>query len=260
MKFLKNLIIIIIILIVAAVFGRNFIIKTAAEQGVKKVTGLPLKIASFNMGLSSQDIGIKGLQLFNPPNYPDKLMVDAPEIYVQYNFNSLLKKEVYLPHVKFHLKEFVVVKTKDGQINVNSIKAVKSAKQDEAAKTEEKKDKAKMPPLKIDLLELQIEKVILKDYSQGGQPVVREFNVGINETYHNITDPYALARLIVVRAMQNTTISQLTGLDLNSVKGAVNETLKGMEGIATGTLKGATGTLKETTNELKNIITSPFGK
>ena len=71
--------------LIALFIGKNMIIKTSVTTGVKAMTGLKLNIRSMNVGIFKSLIGINELQLHNPQGFKDKLMVDLPEIYVDYN-------------------------------------------------------------------------------------------------------------------------------------------------------------------------------
>ena len=93
-------------------------------------------------------------------------------------------------------------------------------------KDDEKKEKTKMPDLQIDLLDLKIGTVIYKDYSKGTPPKERVFNVNIDERYENITDPQSFVRLIVLKALKNTTIASLTNFDLGKLQRGISGTVK----------------------------------
>ena len=220
----KLIIIIIAILAVLLVlsFSKNMVAKSAISAGVKAMTGLKLSMRSMNVGIFRTLIDIKGLNLFNPRGFPDKLMVDMPEIYVNYDLGAFLKRKVHLKEVRLDLREFVVVKNKDGKLNLDSLKVVQAEKGEVPA---EKKEKAAMPEFQIDVLKLKIGKVVYKDYSQGTPPMVKEYNININEQYTNITDPHSLASLIMVRALMNTAISNLANFDLGPLQANVSETL-----------------------------------
>ncbi len=221
----KSFIIISIIfaLLVAIYFGRNLIIKTSVSAGVKAMTGLKLSIKSMNIGILKSLIGINGLQLFNPPGFVDKLMVDLPEIYVDYNLGAFIKRKVHLEEVRLDLKEFSVIKNEKGELNIDSLRVVEE-KKEEKVKGEE--EKTEMPEIQIDVLELKIGKVVYKDYSKGTPPKVREFNVNIDERYENITNPRTLISLIIVKALKNTTIARLTNFNLGALQEDVAGKLK----------------------------------
>ncbi len=275
----KLLIILIGILAIALIlsFAKDMIIKASVEKGVEVVTGLRLNTQSFRVGIINSLVGIKNLQLFNPKGYEDRIMLDMPEIYVDYDLPAIIKGKVHLEEVRINLKEFMVVKNEKGELNLDSLKVVQAQKEGEKP---EEKEKGKAPEIQIDSLELKIGKVIYKDYSKGGAPSIKEFNINLDERYENITDPYSLVSLIVVRALMGTTIASLTNFDLGGLKGTVSDTLASAQQIATEAaakaqeaLKGTTQkaqeatkktqeTLKKATEDLKDLkekIKLPFG-
>jgi len=145
-------------------------------------------------------------------------MADIPELYIDYDLGSFLTGAKHLKKVKLYLKEFVVVKNEGGELNINSLKAIQTKGQ-----AEEKKQYFKF---KLDVLDLKIDKVVYKDYSRPGVPIVKEFDVGIDERYTNITSPYSFASLVVFKALVKTNIASLTNFDLGSLKGTASDALK----------------------------------
>lgn len=280
--------IIIIPAIVAAVLialflGKNVLIKTSVSAGVKAMTGLTLSIGSMNVGVFKSLIGINELRLHNPPGYQDELMVNIPEIYVDYDLGSFIGGKAHLEEIRLNLKEFLVVKNEAGELNLNALKVVKGKEEEKAG--EGQKGETKMPELQIDVLKLKISRVIYKDYSKGTPPKVKEFNVNVDEQYENITDPYAFGRLIVIKALSKTTIASLANFDVEklkaevagAVKERVEETVKettekvqeaadraleaqrGIEEKARETVsETAKEKVEEVTDKIKKIL--PFGK
>jgi uncharacterized protein involved in outer membrane biogenesis len=256
MKKVGIFLIIIIVIVGGAVVAKNIIAKSAVSTAVKLITGLKLEMSSMNVGVVNTLVGIKDLKLFNPPDFKDAVMVDMPEIYVNYDLGALLKKKIHLEEVRIDLKQFTVVKNAQGQLNLDSLKVVQESKE------KEKKEKAAMPELTIDLLQLKIGKVVYKDYSRGGEPQVKEFNVNLNERYENITDPYALGSLIVVKALANTTIASLANFDLGPLRQGLTQSLQGVKDVAVETSTKAVEAVGEgvgkATDTIKKIL--PFGK
>lgn len=241
---------------------KNVIAKNAVSAGVRAITGLKLNMRSMDVDIIRTLISIKGLELFNPSGFKDKLMVDMSEIYVDYDLGAFLKGKVHLERVRLNLKEFVVVKNQRGELNLDSIKTVKAKKKTPTKKT-------KMPDIQIDVLELKIGKVIYKDYLSKTSPKVREFNVNIDERYENITDPRMFANLIVFKALMNTSIAGLADFDLGLLQDGLGVTLgtasKVVDGTADAVLEtGAkvTDAAKKTTEKLADTIEGilPFGK
>ena len=247
MKKLLFVVVGLLLLVAVLLFAKNIIAKVSVEKGVEMVTGLRLDMQSLDVGIIETLIGIEGLQLYNPEGYKDKVMVDIPEIYVDYDLGAFFKGEVHLEEVRLNLKEFVVVKNEKGELNLNALKVVKEEGKEEVVeeKTSVKEEKTKMPPLQIDVLELKIGKVIYKDYSKGTPPKVREFNININERYENITDPKTFASLILVKTLAGTTIARLANFDLGPLKTQVGETLKEATEITQKTVGEAVEAVKE---------------
>ena len=266
--------VIVFAIMIALFLGKNMIIKTSVTTGVKAMTGLKLSIRSMNVGVFKSLIGINEMQLYNPSGFKDKLMMDLPEIYVDYNLGSIMGGKAHLEEVRLNLKEFIVVKNEAGELNLDSLRVVKETEGEEAEKGEGEKEKTEMPDIQIDLLALKIDRVIYKDYSKGTSPKVKEFNVNIDEQYENITDPQSFVRLIIVKALKNTTIASLANFDIGKLQKGLTETVrktaeKALEAPVKAVEAGkdlieekATETAKETVGKaadtLKKLL--PFGK
>jgi hypothetical protein len=243
---------IIFVLLVAVFFGKNLIVKTSVKAGVKAMTGLKLNIKSMNVGILNSLIGINGLQLFNPPGFVDELMVDLPEIYVDYDLGAFIKRKVHLEEVRLNLKEFSVIKNEKGELNLDSLRIVEEKKEEKVEGEEKKeKEKTKMPELQIDVLELKIGKVVYKDYSKGTPPKSKEFNVNIDERYENITNPRAFISLIIVKALKNTTIARLTNFNLGALQEDIAGKLKETTQKFMETADKAIGTGKDLEEKVK---------
>jgi len=242
----KWIILVVGILVVVLAVGaiKDLVIKTVVESAVEVVTGLKLKIGTFRVGVINTLIDIKNLHMFNSLDFKDRDMLNMPEIYIDYSLPAILKGKIHLKEARINVQEFVVVKNDKGKLNLDSLKVV----QDNKTKSRPKDKKAaKAPAIQIDKLQLKIGKVVYKDYSSGSEPRVQEFNVNINEEYRNITNPYALVSLIVVKALVNTSIASLTNFDLSGLSNAVSDTLKSAEKI--------TGQVTETVKETTKVVT-----
>jgi len=203
---MKKIIIIIFLFLACFYFLRNSIVKAVLSAGIKAISGLNLQIDSLDAGVFKSSVETKGLKLLNPENFPDKTMVQIPEFYLEYDLGEFFKGKVHLKAVRLDLQEFWVIKDRNGALNIESLKSFQP------------KGRGKAPELRIDKLELKISKVIYKDYSKGVPVKMIEFNVNIDESYENITNPGALASLVLVKALMHTTISKLTNFNLAPLK------------------------------------------
>ncbi len=179
-----------------------------------------------NVGVFKSLIGINELQLYNPSGFKDKLMMDLPEIYVDYNLGAIMGGKAHLEEVRLNLKEFIVVKNEAGELNLDSLRVVKETEGEVTRKDDGEKEKTEMPDIQVDLLELKIDRVIYKDYSKGTPPKEKVFNVNIDEQYEDITDPKSFVRLIIVKALKNTTIASLANFDIGKLQKGLTETVR----------------------------------
>jgi len=234
-----NIVVVLIAALLVFTVVKDAFIKFGVENGVRSVTGLRLDMKGLRVGVLKTFIDVKALKLYNPKGFKDKVMLDMPGLYVDYDLAGFFKGEVHITDMKLDLKEFLVVKNEKGELNLDSLKVVKEGKEKEAKPAKE----GKAPAFRVDNLELKVGRVIYKDYSKGAEPEIKEYNVNIDDKYQNITDPAALVSLILMKSLANTTISQLTNFDVNSLKsnltdmlsneltksgGKVGEALKGM--------------------------------
>jgi len=273
MKKLTMIVVVVLGVLIAVAFAKDFIIKTSVEAGVGVVTGLRISIGSFRAGILSTLVDIGNLKIYNPEGFKDKVMLDMPKIYVDYDLSDIMKGTIHMTAIKIYLREFVVVKNESGQLNLDSLKVVQAEKDGGKA---EAKEAGKLPPIRIDVLELKIGRVLYKDYSRGGEPMTKEFNINLDERYENITDPYSIVSLIVVKAMANTSVGSMAGFDVRGLQKTIPGILGSAQKVATraasevhktaakalkgiGDMPGNTHeTVKKTTDALKGALSMPF--
>lgn len=257
-KIFTTIVVLLVVLLIVAVAARNFIARTAVSAGVKAVTGLTLTMDGMNVDIFNTALGIVNMKIYNPEGYADKLMLDMPEIYVDYDLPALLKKDIHLTEVRIDLSEFVVVRDASGELNLDSLKVVKEEKETAAAPAEKEETKA-APQFRIDLLKLKLGKVVYKDYSKGGEADVREFKLNIDKEYKDITNPQALAMSIMTTAFVNTTLGQLTGFDIGGVTEQLGDTLKTATGLVGDTTGQAADVGKEVEKAAQELLENTSG-
>lgn len=257
MKKLIVVLLIILFIIASLAVTKNTIVRVVISRTLWHLTGLNLSIQNIKLDIPKTLIDISGLKIYNPKGYPDKVMADLPFIYVDYNLGPLINGEIYLPELRLYLKELNIIKNSEGVLNISSIKTVKEQKR----KIPEK-EKARTPPIHIDLLQLKIGKVVYKDYSRGTPPQVKEFNINLDEKYENITDTHALVSLIIVKALKRTAIERLANFDLSIVTDrlppGLKETAKLVTKSAAGVKKVAEESVGKATQTVKKALTEVF--
>ncbi|MCH7590609.1 AsmA family protein [PVC group bacterium] len=255
-----------IVIIVLAVLGltKNMIVKTSVEKGVRLATGLDLEIGSMDVGFLKTYVGIKGLKLHNPDGYPDPIMVDFSDIYVDYDLGAILKKDIHLEQIRIHLKELTIVKNKNGDVNLNELKSIAEGGEKTSASknkaSSETKAASEIPPVRIDELLLRVDRVVYKDYSRGAVKV-RNIDINLDERYENITDVKKLVNLIVLKTLMSAGLMNIAGLAVDEITGQVSDLLAGASDFTDKALGDVTEILKDVdTAKMEEAVTEAAKK
>jgi hypothetical protein len=189
--------IVLAVLVVAAVVLRDVVIKEVAMRAGSAVLGAELKIGGFDWGFFTQKIVVKDLTITHPPGFENDNFIDIPEIVVEYDLGTLLKGQLRMPLVSIDLKEMMVIKNKEGKLNVDGIKAIDN----------EKKETFQMPAFVIDELKLNVGRVIYKDQYKKKIPQVLVYDINIrNRTFRNINNVPKLITIVMVQALKPTAV------------------------------------------------------
>ncbi|MFA5147568.1 MAG: hypothetical protein WC491_00410 [Candidatus Omnitrophota bacterium] len=234
---MKKILIVVAALVIALFLAKDFVAGTIFTSGVRAFTDLPASVKSMKVGVFKSVVDINGFKVYNPKSaFKDRVMLDMPALFIDYDLGSMLTGTKHIRKMKLELNEFYVVKNAGGELNLDSLKGIQSkASGSQGAKQDMK--------FKIDVLELKIGKVIYKDYTKGAEPFVKEFNIGLDERYENIDNPYAFASLVVFKALANTGIASLTNFDIGSLKDT-----------ASGALSTATDAVNKATEGIRGLF------
>ncbi len=212
MKKLGTILILLAVILLFMFIAKDLVAKHAIEKAVAKATGLETRVEDINIGLFSTKVDAKNIRVMNPSGFEGD-MVMIPEVYIDYDLGSLLGGKVKLNEVRFHLSRFNLVKNKEGVINVEKVKVVKSQKKGQEKDTEE----GKKVPIDITTLQLAIDRVVYKDYSNSPEPSVKEYEINFQETYRDVKDMQQLASLIISKVLVETALNNLINVDVGEL-------------------------------------------
>jgi hypothetical protein len=259
MKLIMKIFLVFMVIAAGLVVFRNPLIKMAVTGTTRTVVGMEMDIRKLDLDLGNSLIDIEGITLHNPKDFPDPVMVDMPKIYVDIDLGKALTGNILINDIRLDLKEFVVVRNKDGELNLDRIKALAGSRKKDDKKGEPTEARGRVPEIAINNLQLKIGKVVFKDYSRGGAPSVREFNLNLDETHHDIANLNAVVSLIVFKVVTRTTVGQLTNFDITGLSDLVGGTLTGVVGGAGKVIGTAPETLKNTAEGVADTLKSILG-
>jgi len=232
MKFIKKLLLIIVLLIVLLIIGRNVIVKYCAPIGAHVAIGHKMSLGDVNIGLTDALIGITDIKIMNPKGFPIGHMVNIKEVYIDPVVADILKDKIHLVEVRFDLDNLVIIKNKDGEFNFKKLTEAKKKQDGESVEKEKPAKKGKKKELQIDLLKFRLGTVVYKDYSKGSEPKITTFNINLDSEYNDITDPAVIGSIIFSKIMMNTSLSALSGIDMDSINDVLDvgtDQLKGLQ-------------------------------
>ena len=194
-KFLVIALIVILGLVCLGI-AKDQIIKYVIIGVGSNVAGAQIEVGGFSLGILKQTIRIKALKMHNPAGFPSGVMADLPRIYVDTDMVSLLKGKIHLQMLTIELKDLELVKNRDGKLNVDSLKVAKQERGAGEAKP------SKPLPMQIDQLNLDMGRIVMKDYSVENGPSVQVYDINLKKSYKNITSAQQLTALLMTEPMK----------------------------------------------------------
>lgn len=194
-----------VVILFAFCIARDFIIKSVVGTVATSVTGAPVSVGGLSLGIIRQSIKITNFRMYNPQGFPRDVLVDIPRIGVAWDLGAFFKGKIHLREVDIEIKEIGMTKNKEGKMNVDSLKMIEEKQP--AGKAEKKP--AKQLAIQMDLVNLAMGRLVSKDYSVSGPPVIQVYDINIKKSYKNITSAQQLAALIISEPLKAAGIQGL---------------------------------------------------
>lgn len=227
-KFLIGILAVVILVVMTLVFGRNILARAIVIGGVKQACGLKIDITKVEIGLPR--VAILGLKVYNPPGFNDKILADIPEVSMDFDLPAFFKNKIHLGKLKLDVREVNIILNEQKKLNVNSL-----------ALPQAKKGGGKPLEVKIDELSVKIGKVSYKGYLPVVGVKTMEFDPGVDETFHDVTNPSHVASEILQRILSRIGIGSFSNF---AGKGGIEKAAQGLGTAAEDAAKGLQGLFK----------------
>ena len=166
---------------------RQIIAQKAVETVIEQTTGFPIRIESLQISPWHSRFAAGGIQLFNPPEFSERLFADVPRVYVDYKFGSLLRGHPQLARADLYIRELVVVRNTNGHSNLEQLRGLGML---------EFEGRSVPRPFQIDTLNLQIGRVVTKEYNRDGSCRESTRVLDMTVTFRNVTEKTDINRRI----------------------------------------------------------------
>ena len=199
-----KIIILVIVSLVGFCLARDFLVKSLIGTVASSITGAPVRVGGLSLSVIKQSVKISNFRMYNPKGFAKGILVDIPKIGVSWDLAAFIRGKIHLKQLELSIREVGMVKNKEGKLNVDSLKITEK-------KSADKKKKAPARPLvmRIDIVSLEMGRVVSKDYSVAGQPIIKVYDIGLKKTYKNITSAQQLAALIISEPLKSAGIQGL---------------------------------------------------
>lgn len=169
-------------------FTKDQIIKSLVDYLLTRTIGAEVSMEGFNLNIPLRTLNVRGFKVYNPKGYSRSVLLELPKAELKLNLLALADGVLRFKLLDIELKELVLEKNKAGKLNVDALKIAQ----------------AEPPPLKlrIDLLNLDIGRVIYKDY-QPQKPLIRVREVNLKKSYRNIKSGEQLFLLLLIEPMKH---------------------------------------------------------
>ena len=188
----------------------NFAAVSSMSAAASTVAGAPVHIGGFSLNIFTQALKLTGVTMYCPKGFPREIMLNIPLASVVCDVPELFTGKIHIKELVLNIKEIVLIKNKEGKLNVDSLGVVEPKKKGRAAQV----------PLRVDIAHLEIERVVNKDYSVSGSSAIKVYELNIRKKYSNITSADQLALLVVseplkaagIKGLSIYGVSMLTGV------------------------------------------------
>ena len=199
---------------------------------LRRRTGFDATVQSLAVNPFSGRVELRGLVLTNPPTFSDREFVAVREFSAGAEIFSLLSDRPVFTFVNIDVADVTLVKQENGQTNAAAFRT-------NLAPTAEgpSRPPASPPPRKflIHRLTVRFDRLVIVDH-MGRQPVTREYPLGLNQSYSEVSD---LSQLLVPGALQS--LAPVSEVLNGFIPGTFGRTLTDA---IRGTAKSGTGFLK----------------
>lgn len=201
-KFFLVLCLVLFVLLGMGIF-KDQIIRVALTVQMTKIVGAPVHIGGFSLSFLKKNVRIKGFKIYQPAGYSQEVLLDLETVNIDYDLEALLQKRLHLPLVAVRLRELVVIKNRDGKLSVDAL----GVAQKEGKASSSKPATQAVMPMRIDVLKLDLGRVVSKEYDSKGNPIINTFDINIKDkTYQNITSTKQLIGLLLIESMKASAI------------------------------------------------------
>ena len=179
-KILLSLGFLVIVCVALLFLFKDTLVSFLLVSAVKKTTGVSVHIEQLHTAPLKGIVKIKRLQLMNPPEFPEKVLADVPELYLDMDLWAFSKGKIHIEKLVLNLGELIILRSQQGELNLSSLKPIREELPEEKNESSQDTEKQKKKWIfQLDYLVLSIGRAFYRDYRVSNSPPSREYPIGI---------------------------------------------------------------------------------
>jgi hypothetical protein len=214
-KILWVILAVVALIVMALVFGRNILAKTIVINGVKQACGLKVDIVRVDISLPK--VAVIGLKIYNPEGFNADILADIPEVSFDLELQEFFKNKIHFKKLTLNVREMNVILNEQGKLNVNSLGLLLPPKTGGTP-----------PEVKIDMLSVKIGKVGYRGSFPGAGITSGEFNLNVDETFRDVTDPSKVTGQIMQKVISKVGVGSFSTF---AAEGGIKGVVEGLKGL-----------------------------
>lgn len=123
-KFLRwflGSLLVLLLLAVAALLGRDVVLKRWAERSIERSTGWRAEIGTFHTGLGSTSLHLQKTRLYNRADFGGGLLLDVPEVFAELDRAELFAGRLHFKQLRLHFAELNIERDQQGRFNLDEM-------------------------------------------------------------------------------------------------------------------------------------------
>lgn len=198
-------IILLAVLVVYFVF-EHILLVDFAKTLIKYTVDLKTHMNRVTLNPFKGRITIKGLKIFNPPEFKDQIIAKIPTVVINFNKKTLFEEGTFLDRIIIHLKELNIIRNKEDVVNLSKVKAL----------TPQEKSNNN-GPFSVSSCIIEIGEVNYIDYTKNEEGEKETFVIEEKEEYNKIRDPERIGRLVAFKIFFNSKLKNI-GVDILKIQ------------------------------------------
>ena len=119
-----RLLVLAVVLAGVLILCKDALLKSWLEEQIRSKTGMDVKIRRLDVGIFSPTISVEGFKLYHPARFGGLPLVDAPDLFFEYDRGAWWRRQVHLRLARLNIAELNLVEDADSPDPIEWLQSV----------------------------------------------------------------------------------------------------------------------------------------